>query len=326
MTREDDLDRQLDDETRLRQFLTSLRERLDRRELQAAVLCYIYDYSRPEAARLVGVPPKRMEKIMDGVSRKLAPVLSEIRSGTWCEQHRSLVKAYALGLLEEDGERYAIARDHVDDCASCRRSVLRTRGIAAVAPPVPLLLGGAALVGAGASHAGGEQAGGAAQGAARGRGRSQGAKLAAAAAAAAAVLVALVLALGGGSERDGPPETTVPSAAARERAAAAASRARAARVARVQAAAVQARAQARQRRRAAAVRRRAAQRRAAAAAAARATPAPSSTATPPPVAAQPDPPPASPPPAQTPAPPPTAAPPASEQPLVRDGAEEFELH
>ncbi|HST43433.1 MAG TPA: sigma-70 family RNA polymerase sigma factor, partial [Conexibacter sp.] len=86
---EHDIDQRLDDEMQLRQFLAGLRERLNRRELQAAALCYVYEYSRPEAARLVGVPPKRMEKIMDAVSRKLAPVLVEIRSGTWCEQHSS---------------------------------------------------------------------------------------------------------------------------------------------------------------------------------------------------------------------------------------------
>jgi DNA-directed RNA polymerase specialized sigma24 family protein len=152
---EHDLEQQLDDETRLRQFLASLRERLDDRELQAAALCYVYDYSRSDAARLIGVPPKRMEKIMDAVSRKLAPALAEIRSGTWCEQHRSLMTAYALGLLEQDGERYALARDHLRDCPSCRRSVLRTRGITAVARPVPLARG-LALALLGRSLRGGE--------------------------------------------------------------------------------------------------------------------------------------------------------------------------
>ena len=319
---EADVDQRLDDETRLRQFISGLRERLDRRELQAAALCYVYEYSRPEAARLIGVAPKRMEKIMDAVSRKIAPVIGEIRAGEWCEEHHSLVKAYALGLLDEDGDRYALARDHLADCSSCRRSVLRLRGIAAVAPPVPLLLGAVALAGAGAGAAGTARSGGGHGGGPLSEPR---AKVAAVAAAVvAAVALALLLALGGGgSDTPGRRAATAPSAAARQQAAAdARARARAAQRARARA---EARAVAR--RRAAAARRRAAARRAAAAEAARRA---AATATPPPAAtpaASPPaqtPPPAPPQPAAQPAPPPPP-PAAEEQPPIRDGAEEFEL-
>lgn len=328
LTREHDVDGRLDDETRLRQFVGGLRERLDRRELQAAALCYVYEYSRPEAARLIGVAPKRMEKIMDAVSRKLAPMIGEIRAGAWCEQHHSLVKAYALGLLDTDGERYAIARDHLDDCSSCRRSVLRVRGIAAVAPPVPLAL--AALAAAGAAGAGAAGVGGrgaadgtpvASAGGSHGGGflREPRAKLAAGATVAVVALIALILALGGND--DGPDSaagTPQPTAAERQQAAASA-RTRAAQQARAQAAA-----RAQQRRRAAAARRRAAlARRAAAARRARAA---ARTAAPPVAPVQSPPVDTAPPAAvQPPAAQPQPQPEPEPQQPVRDGAEEFEL-
>jgi len=340
LSREPDVDARLDDEMRLRQFVGGLRERLDRRELQAAALCYVYEYSRPEAARLIGVAPKRMEKSMDAVSRKIAPMIGEIRAGAWCEEHRSLVKAYALGLLDEDGERHALARDHLADCSSCRRSVLRLRGIAAIAPPVPLALGAVALLGAGAAGAGagGSGAAGASAGAGAGAAGGSGggpattgsglrhllseprAKIAAAAAVTLAALIALVLSLGGEkSPRQANGAPTTSAAAARRAAAAADARAEAAREARAAAAARSAR-----RARAAAARRRAAAaRRRAQAARAAASSAPAA-AVPAPTPVQPAPPPA---PAPDPAPAPAAqpAPEPPEPPLVRDGAEEFEL-
>ncbi|MDW5598565.1 hypothetical protein VSS74_29660, partial [Conexibacter stalactiti] len=220
---EDEVEARLDDVTQLRQFVAGLRERLDRRELEAAALCYVYEYSRPEAARLIGVQPKRMEKIMDAVSRKLAPMLGEIRSGAWCEQHRSLMTAYALGLLEDGGERHTLARDHLDDCSSCRRSVLRARGIAAVTPPAPLLavVLGAIGVGAGAGGAaGGTGAAGGAHGGAGHLARDPRTKLLAGAGVAGlAVVVAVVAALAtglfGGGDATTPPAAP-PGAAPRE--------------------------------------------------------------------------------------------------------------
>jgi DNA-directed RNA polymerase specialized sigma24 family protein len=314
---ESDVDQRLDDTTRLRQFVSGLRERLDRRELEAAALCYLYDYSRPEAARLIGVQPKRMEKIMDAVSKKLAPMVGEIREGEWCERHRSLVKAYAFELLDEDGERHQLARDHLEHCSSCRRSVLRLRGIAAVAPPVPLLLGAAGLLGIGAAAAGRSAAGGSsapaphAGGAVRRVLSEQRTKLALAGATVAAVIAALALTLGGGEGDAGP--ATPPAAAppaAREQAAQDA-RAAAARRERARAAAAKAR-----RERAAATRRRAAAR------ARRAAARPSVAATAPTPPVQPAPPVAAPQPA---APAPAAPEPVPPRGPTRDGAEEFEL-
>jgi DNA-directed RNA polymerase specialized sigma24 family protein len=148
-----DLASVLDDHIRLRRFVEGMRERLSGREREAAALCYVQDYSRPEAAQAMGIKPRRMEKIMDGVSKKVGAFVGDIERDEWCDARHSLIKAYALGLLDPGGERHRLASEHLDSCSACRRDVLRMRGIASLSPPVPLML--AALAGTTATGAGG---------------------------------------------------------------------------------------------------------------------------------------------------------------------------
>ena len=77
-----DLAQRLDDRRRLTALMEGMRERLSERECQAAALCYLHGYSRPEAAEALGVAPRRMEKLMDGVSRKIGGLTREIEDGT----------------------------------------------------------------------------------------------------------------------------------------------------------------------------------------------------------------------------------------------------
>lgn len=141
---------QVSDRQQVRQLLEGLRERLSDRELQAATLCYLHGYTRPDAARLLDVPPKRMEKLMDRVSREVSGVVRDVERG-WCQANRSLITAYALGVLASSGPRHALAQDHLAHCAPCRRRVLVMRGMAALSPPAPLIgTGGGATVVAGA--------------------------------------------------------------------------------------------------------------------------------------------------------------------------------
>ncbi len=148
-----DLAAKVDDHMRLRHFIEGMRENLHGREREAAALCYVQDYSRPEAAQAMGIKPRRMEKLMDGVSKKVGAFVGEIQRDEWCDARHSMIKAYALGLLDPEGERYALAAEHLDSCSACRRDVIRMRGIASLSPPVPLMM--AALVGAGAGAGGG---------------------------------------------------------------------------------------------------------------------------------------------------------------------------
>lgn len=150
-----DVDARLDAEMQLRHLMQGLRAQLDDRELQAATLTHLHGLTRPEAAAVIGIAPKRMEKLMDRAAKRINAVIEAVRPGALCDEFDSLVRGFAVGLLDEEGERYAIARDHLETCPACRRKVLLLRGLGAIVPPVPAtltMLAGAA--GVGAAHAG----------------------------------------------------------------------------------------------------------------------------------------------------------------------------
>ncbi len=166
---ENPIEETLDQQRQFREFVEGMRSGLNQRELQAATLCYVYGLSRPEAAEQVGVRPKRMEKIMDEVSRKLRPMLATIKEGEWCEDRAVLINQFALGALEPDSDEYREAAAHLEHCSGCRRHVLGTRGLTAVTIPSALMLlaltSGAAAVAGGTAVAAGAGGGGSAAGA-----------------------------------------------------------------------------------------------------------------------------------------------------------------
>jgi len=159
---EPDLDARLDAEMQLRHFVQGLRAALSERELQAATLCHLHGLSRREAAKLLGIAPRRMEKLMDRASKRISAVIGAVRPGELCDEFDSMVRAFAVGMLDETGERYQLARDHLESCPACRRKVLTLRGLGAITPPLPALLGlltgaagvGATQLGAGAAKGG----------------------------------------------------------------------------------------------------------------------------------------------------------------------------
>jgi len=201
-----DLAAAVDDHMRLRYFIEGMREKLQGREREAAALCYVQDYSRPEAAQAMGIKPRRMEKLMDGVSKKVGAFVGDIQRDEWCDARHSMIKAYALGLLDPEGERYALAAEHLESCSACRRDVIRMRGIAALSPPVPLMM--AALVGAGATGAGG----GFGHWLFHGGGAGAKAGTVAAAAGTAVAGTVAVVALTGSPKREPPLPTPTPAA------------------------------------------------------------------------------------------------------------------
>src|SRR5205807_7521463 len=140
---ERDLAAELDDRIRLRQLFEGLRGRLSARELQAATLCYLHGLTRAEAAARMGVSEARMRKLMEGkgarhpgVASKVGALVEAIRGGGWCAEQASLMRGYAYGVLDPQGERYRIARVHREQCPACRAYVSSLRGLAAALPPV----------------------------------------------------------------------------------------------------------------------------------------------------------------------------------------------
>ncbi|MFZ2112404.1 MAG: hypothetical protein WAU77_01585, partial [Solirubrobacteraceae bacterium] len=136
-----DLASELDDRARLRHVFEALRSRLSARECEAASLCYLQGLSRAEAAERMGLSEARMRKLMEGagtgrpgVAGKVGELLETIKAGGWCEQQSSLMRAYAFGILDLDGERHALAVAHCRDCPACRAHVALLRGLASVLP------------------------------------------------------------------------------------------------------------------------------------------------------------------------------------------------
>ena len=145
---EHDFAGELDDRIRLRQLFEGLRGRLSAREQEAAALCYLQGFSRSEAAVRMGISEARMRKLMEGpgpgrpgVAGKVGELVETIRAGSWCEQQGSLMRGYAFGILDPEGERYQLALAHQSECPACRAYVRSLRGLAAVLP-VPGLMPG----------------------------------------------------------------------------------------------------------------------------------------------------------------------------------------
>ncbi len=136
---------ELDDKARLRHVFEGLRTQLGPREREAATLCYLQGLSRAEAAERMGVSEARMRKLMEGggagkqgVAAKMGELLDTVAAGGWCEEQGSLMRAYAFGILDPEGERQALAVAHCSECPACRAHVASLRGLASVLP-LPLL-------------------------------------------------------------------------------------------------------------------------------------------------------------------------------------------
>jgi DNA-directed RNA polymerase specialized sigma24 family protein len=157
-TMEHDFAGELDNRIRLRQLFEGLRGRLSAREQEAAALCYLQGFSRADAAARMGISEARMRKLMEGlgagrpgVAGKVGELVEAIREGSWCEQQGSLMRGYAFGILDPEGERYRLALAHQSECPACRAYIRSLRGLAVVLPApglMPLVLGRGAGVGA----------------------------------------------------------------------------------------------------------------------------------------------------------------------------------
>lgn len=144
----DDVDSKLANRQKLHQWWTSVRLRLNPREQQALSLCLLHEYSRKEASEIMKIDERRLDKIMVAANKKVGGLFEAIKAGAWCEEQRSLIKAFALGWYPEGGERHALAMQHVMECPACAAYVRSLRGLTALLP-APALLGGTAASGGG---------------------------------------------------------------------------------------------------------------------------------------------------------------------------------
>ncbi len=199
---EHDVDAEIADRQRYHQWLMSVRLRLNARERQAVSLCVLHEHSRRDASDMMGIDIKRLDKIMVAANKKLGGLLEAINRGDWCREQRSLIKAFALGLHEEGGERHELAAAHVMECHACAAYVRSMRGLAAVVPAPALIASGAGagggIAGALSSLFGGGSTGAAAAGGAgTAAGGGGAALLSGIGAKTAALCVSAVCAVGG---------------------------------------------------------------------------------------------------------------------------------
>ncbi|MGA2163143.1 MAG: sigma-70 family RNA polymerase sigma factor [Solirubrobacteraceae bacterium] len=132
-----DVDAQLDDRIKFKRFVALVRGRLSPRECEAVSLCVIHGYSRPEAAKLLGLTRRQMEKLMDGATKKIGGIVASISTrGCGGDEWSRLIRSYALGLIAEDDRDYPRAVAHIAECEACQRYVDGLRGLAAFLPPI----------------------------------------------------------------------------------------------------------------------------------------------------------------------------------------------
>jgi DNA-directed RNA polymerase specialized sigma24 family protein len=130
----------LDDRDRLARLIDGLRERLTGRERRAVALCVLHGYPRDEAAELLGINPKRFQRIMDDANTKMKGVLATVDT-RGCGDHEwaGLMRDFALGTLTPEDRDYQRARSHIegpDACVPCQRYVRGLRGLAVALPPI----------------------------------------------------------------------------------------------------------------------------------------------------------------------------------------------
>jgi hypothetical protein len=134
---EHDLAIKVEQKTWLRHYRERMREVLTEQEYRAVTLCVIGGSTRPKAAHRLGESPDRMKRIMDAAQCKVRFVTAAISDGEWRTAHESLMRAYALRVLAEHGDRYKLAETHLAECIACRRFVneLRRNTALRIEPP-----------------------------------------------------------------------------------------------------------------------------------------------------------------------------------------------
>lgn len=134
-----------------RGMLRELAERLTDREMQLVRLLILDGLTQAEAADLLGIKPKRVNKL---VTETVLPALrkvgadmliaeADVRVSAWCssDEAHSRLTAMALDLLDPDGDRYQIISSHLANCPRCRAALATKKAAAGVIPPIFVPMG-----------------------------------------------------------------------------------------------------------------------------------------------------------------------------------------
>jgi DNA-directed RNA polymerase specialized sigma24 family protein len=137
----DDLAERVDDQQKIERLVERLKDRLNDAQRKAVTLCILQGYTRPEAARILGVEEAAFGKVMDRAIKQIAAVVATIDSrGCGDNEWARALCSFAAGAMSEDSPDFRRMAEHVRDCATCERYVMGLRGLAAVMPPYALPL------------------------------------------------------------------------------------------------------------------------------------------------------------------------------------------
>lgn len=132
-----DLAEYIDDQQKINGVLARLNARLTQREQAAVALCLLRGYPRSEVARQLGLNDRKLKKVMDSANKKLAGIVNMMQPrGCGDDEWARALRAYALGLTDNDSRDYSRITDHTKGCPSCKRYIVCLRGLSVIFPPI----------------------------------------------------------------------------------------------------------------------------------------------------------------------------------------------
>jgi DNA-directed RNA polymerase specialized sigma24 family protein len=138
-----DLTEIVEDRRLLRDAISCLKTSLPERARIVWTMRFAGDFEPSEIQRRLQISKKAYEKDLELASSLVISRLNTVRESGICEtpDMTSMVRAYAIWGEEHGAERAKLAREHLDQCSACRRTVfvLRAAQRAAAFLPPPLL-------------------------------------------------------------------------------------------------------------------------------------------------------------------------------------------
>jgi DNA-directed RNA polymerase specialized sigma24 family protein len=122
---EGDLAERLDQSATAHRVLARMQRDLNPQERRAVYLCEVLGYSRPEARKLLHLSEARMQRLMDGATKKIRRLVASIRArGCGEDEWARMLLAYARGELDESSHDHRRAQAHIQECDCCERYVI----------------------------------------------------------------------------------------------------------------------------------------------------------------------------------------------------------
>lgn len=111
------------DREHLRTLFEAIRDRCSDRDARILGYLLLAGLPRRDIAARMGLPLKRLSKILDGengIRAEATRFLTLIATGGWCDAQKSLIAAHTLGWFVPGSPKDMAARAHLRTCRACR--------------------------------------------------------------------------------------------------------------------------------------------------------------------------------------------------------------